>query len=178
MIALRASSGLMRNFPPSGGLSLATSRGGFCNGFLLHGASGATLGSSGIAPGWALSNLGASLSNSGALRERSLIRVQAPRPRGYEALSPQGIRALEALTLSGSHEGVRPYAPALVSRLPHPRRKKPLTLMAQALPPTGGPRGEGALAGLTGEASCLEGRGPTPQMIERSFIACATSAAD
>jgi hypothetical protein len=66
MIALRASSGLMRNFPPSGDLSLATSRGGFCNGFLLHGAPGATLGSSDIAPGWALSNLGASLYNSGA----------------------------------------------------------------------------------------------------------------
>jgi hypothetical protein len=130
---------------------------GLCNGFLLHGASGATLGSSGIAPEWALFNLGASLQ----------FGCRAPHPRGYEALSLKAYWAHEAFTLSGSsHEDIRPYAPALISSLPHPRRKRPLTLMAQGPPPRRTP-GEGALAGLPGQTSCLEERAlislhPTP----------------
>jgi hypothetical protein len=108
MIALRASSRLMRNFPPSGGLSLAASRGGFCNGFLLHGAPGATLGSSGIAPGWALSNLGASLSNSGAFAG-ALSNSGAGLQQELVAPLTQPARGLwSALIMTGDHKVLLP----------------------------------------------------------------------
>jgi hypothetical protein len=51
---------------------------GFCNGFLLHGAPGATLDSSGIALEWAPSNLGAT----------SPIRVAGPLPQRVRSPLP------------------------------------------------------------------------------------------